>query len=281
MTTLILLTVKASIFLIEFSLGLKADVHDATYLLRRPGQLFRSLLSMYVIMPSFALLLAISFHFSPALEVALIALALSPVPPMLPKKVLKAGGGPSYIISLLVSAAVFSIVFIPSVLELLGKAFGVQARISLSAVALFVLTNALLPIGAGIAARNFAPDFADRITEPLSSIATLLLIAGIAPVLFTAWPAIISLIGNGTIIAIVAFTCMGIASGELLGGQAARDRTVLALSTASRHPGIAIAITRTSPHEPKLVLAAVLLYLIVSAIVTIPYVLWSRQRTPE
>ena len=208
MPTLILLALEASIVLIEFSLGLKTDAHDVTYMFHRPGQLLRSLLSMYIVMPSFALLLAIAFHFHPPLEIALITLAVSPVPPLLPKKVLKAGGRPSHMFGLLVAAALFAIVFIPFALEVLARAYGMPIRMSLGAVASLVLANILAPIGAGIAGRVIAPDFADRIAGPLSLLATLLLVVGIVPIIFIAWPAILFLIGNGTIVAIVAFICL-------------------------------------------------------------------------
>lgn len=281
MATLIQLLLKLSILLIEFCLGLKSDPQDAMYLFRRPGQLLRSLLSMYIVMPSFALLLSISFHLRPALKIALIALAVSPIPPLVPKNVLKAGGGQSYTLGLLVTAALFGIIFIPSALELLGRAFGLPIGMSLGSIALLVLTTVLLPIGAGIGARYIAPVLADRIAGPLSFTGMLLLIVSIAPILFTAWPDILSLIGNGTIIALIAFVGAGIASGELLGGPGARDGAALALSTASRHPGIALAITRANFPAVNQVSAAILIYLIVTAVAMIPYIVWSRRRVRE
>jgi BASS family bile acid:Na+ symporter len=42
-------------------------------------------------------------------------MALSPVPPIVPNKELKAGGAPSYVIGVLVATALFSIVFVPLV----------------------------------------------------------------------------------------------------------------------------------------------------------------------
>lgn len=281
MAKLILLALKVSVFLIVFCLGLNADAHDGTYLFRRPGQLLRSLLSMNIVMPAFALLVAAAFRLSPALEIALIALAISPVPPVLPRKIFKAGGGAPYAVGLLAASSLFAILFIPSVLSVFGRILGVPNRMSLGAVASLVLTTVLLPIGAGIATRSVAPDFADRIARPVSLLATVLLIVGVVPVLFTAWPAVVSIVGNGTIVAIVAFICVGIMSGELFGGPGIDDRAVLALSTASRHPGIAIAIARANYPALDQVSAAILLYLITSAVATIPYMLWSRRRASE
>jgi BASS family bile acid:Na+ symporter len=98
------------------------------------------------------------------------------------------------------------------------------------------------------------------------------------PILFTAWPTIVSLTGDGTIIALATFVLVGLAVGHLLGGPDPEDRSVLALSTASRHPGVALAIAHATFPEQQLVLAAVLLYLLVSALVPMPYLAWNRRR---
>jgi BASS family bile acid:Na+ symporter len=275
--TLIPLILKTSIFMTVFGLALNATTDDALYLFRRPSELVRSLLSMNVVMPLFASALAVAFNLHQAVEIALITLAVSPVPPILPKKELKAGGHASYAIGLLVAAGVLAIVFVPMAVELLGRVFGRSTHISVATVAQLVLLTVLLPLAAGIAVRRFAPAFADRIARPISLVAAVLLIASALPILFTASQAITSLIGNGTIIAIAAFVIFGLTVGHLLGGPEPEDRTVLALSTASRHPGIALAIASASFPGQKLVLAAVLLYLIVNVIVSLPYLNWRRR----
>src|SRR5271156_5023327 len=86
------LTLKASIILTLFGFGLGATRGDLLYVLRRPRVLARSLVAMFVIMPLFTILLTTEFHFQRPVMIALIALAISPVPPLLPRKVTKAGG---------------------------------------------------------------------------------------------------------------------------------------------------------------------------------------------
>jgi bile acid:Na+ symporter, BASS family len=105
------------------------------------------------------------------------------------------------------------------------------------------------------------------------------LVAGSLPILFTAWPAISSLIGNGTLFAFALFVLVVLATGHWLGGPDPQDRTVLALSTASRHPGVAMAIAQANFPGQKLVVGAILLYLIVNVILSALY-LTSRRRHP-
>lgn len=260
-----------------FVLGLRSSPQDATYLFRRPGQLFRSLLSMNVVMPLFAAAMIAVFDLHPALKVALITLAVSPIPPMLPKKALKAGGGASYTIGLLVAAALLAIVFVPLAVDLMGRAFARPGHMTLWAVALVVAMTVLVPLAVGLLVRRMAPALAERIAKPISLVASVLLIS-VLPILFTAMPTVVSLIGNGTLVAIVAFVFVGLAAGHLLGGPEPDDRTVLALTTSSRHPGVAIAIASANFPGEKLVVAAILLYLLVNAVVSIPYRTWCRRR---
>lgn len=278
---LIMLALKASVFLNVFVLGLNARRQDTTYLLRNPGRLAQALSSMFIVAPLFAAALASAFDLHPAVKLALIALSVAPIPPMLPKKAMKVAGESSYAIGLLVAAALLSVGFTPLAVEMIGKWFGATAWISPLAIARLVLLTVIVPLGAGMLVRRLAPAFAEWVSKPLALAATALLIASVIPILFTAWPAIESLVGNGTVVAIAAFVLVGLAAGHLLGGPDPEDRTVQALSTASRHPGIALAIASANFPEQKLTPAAILLYLIVSAIISIPYLDWRKRRHVE
>ena len=95
----------------------------------------------------------------------------------------------------------------------------------------------MIPIGAGIFVRKLAPAFAERVAKPLTSISGLGVVACFVVVWISAAPAMWSLIGNGTVIALTAFVLVGLAIGHVLGGPVPENRTSLAIATASRHPG--------------------------------------------
>ena len=274
---LIGLIVQVSMGLIILSVALNATVKDLTYLLRKPGLLIRSLLAMYVIMPLFAIALALLFNLNPIVEAALIALALSPVPPVLPRKELKAGGAASYTLGLFAIAAIVSIFYVPLAAEMIGRAFGQDLEVSTSRIALIVATSVLLALVLGVAIRAWLPSLADKLARPAAIIGTVLLFLALIPILIKMWPEISALIGNYTVVAIIGFVVVGLLVGHLLGGPDPEERTVLALSTATRHPAIAMAILYQAKQHTT-VLAAVLLVLLVGTIVSIPYVKW-RKRT--
>ena len=190
---------------------------------------------------------------------------------MLPKKARKAAGDASYAIGLLVLVALLAIALVPLSVHLMGWAFSRHAEISRTDVGLILAANVLTPMGAGLVVRHVARKFAERIAVPISLFASILLMACIPPILFTATPAILSLIGNGTLIAIVAFVLVGLAAGQLLGGPDPANRAVLALTTSSRHPGVAASIASVNFPQQKLVLPAILLYLLVNVLIFIWY----------
>lgn len=278
LATLIISVLKLSVILTVFALGLGVTVGDILSLRERPGHLLRSLTAMNLVMPLVAVGLATALQLKPAVEIALVALSISPVPPLLPRRAVKAGGKPAVAFGLLIAAGLFAIVFIPAALELIGLVFKVPVRLSAIAVARIVGMTVLLPLGAGIALKALVPALAERVARPLSLAATVMLFAALLPVLITKWPAIVSLFGNGTLLAFTAFVVVGLAVGHLLGGPDPDDRTVVAYSTASRHPGVALTIAAANFPGQKLVVPALLLYLLVGAILTIPYAAWRNRR---
>jgi BASS family bile acid:Na+ symporter len=234
---------------------------------------------MNVLMPAFAAILAAVFHLHPAVKIALIFLAVSPVPPILPRAQLKLGATSHYIFGLLVSAALLSIVTVPLTVEILGRAFGQDVHVSLATLIRVISTSILLPLGVGMVINHLWPELARKASSPLSGIAFLLLIASAAVFLVATLPGIWALIGNGTVLAIAAFVVVGAAIGHWLGGPDESNRSALALATASRHPGLAMALAGAGfPAQKKLVIAAVFLYLLVKGLVLVPYNSWQKQR---
>jgi BASS family bile acid:Na+ symporter len=180
----------------------------------------------------------------------------------------------------MLAAALFSIVLVPLTLRIVESLFHVPVGMTPTAIARIMVTTVLAPLMVGAATHSVAPRFAKRLARPVALLATILLVICVLPVIVIAWPAMIALIGNGTLVALAAFVVAGLIGGHLLGGPTDEDRTVLALTTATRHPGLALAIAQTNFPQEKSTLAAIMLYLLVGAIVSIPYLNW-RKRHPS
>jgi bile acid:Na+ symporter, BASS family len=272
------LIVQASIMLTVLGLGLTATWEDATYLMRRPRLLLRAVLSMNVVMPIIAALIATTFAVRFEVKAALVALSVSPVPPIIQKKQITAGGREKYVVGLLVAMSLLAVVLVPLTVLILDRVFDRSAAISPAAVAKIMLMTVLAPLVAGLLIRHWFPRAAGA-SNAIIAIAGILLVLSVAVLLYGLWPIIRSYLGNGLVLMLAILAILGLAVGHLLGGPLAGDRTSLALSTASRHPAVALAIATSGIlSDPKPELAIILLYLVVATIVSFPYQKWREAR---
>jgi len=262
------------------SVGMRTTFDDAFYLFKNPTLLFRALLAMNVIMPLFVGLLTWLFDLEPIVIIVLIALSVSPVPPILPGKAFKAGGRKSYTIGLLTMASLLSIVLVPLTLQIFETAFSRSVKFSPTDVALTIFIGVIAPLTTGIFIHLGGLEFSDRAGAFIGRLATVVLIFAVVPVLFMSLPKIWQLIGNGTVLALLAFIVFGLTVGHLLGGPDPDDRTVLAISVSGRHPGIAMAISGVAATAvgTEHAAAVILLYLIIGAIVGGQYIKWLASR---
>src|SRR5262245_20708340 len=147
---LVMLGLQVSIVCTVFGYGLKTTTGSLLYVLRRPGLLVRSLICVFVLMPALAFVLTRVFDVRHEEEVALVALAISPVPPLLPMKEQKAGGRSSYGLGLLALLALLSIATIPLAIEVLERLFDRPLAVDPLAIARLASITVLVPLIAGI-----------------------------------------------------------------------------------------------------------------------------------
>lgn len=274
----IVLAFQLSIILTVFGFGLRATVADVLFVVRRPRILVVSLVSMFIVMPFIALVLAVVIDPPRVGLVALVALALSPVPPTLLGKEPTAGGRESYGLGLTATVSVLSIVLVPALVAFLGTITDQPFSIGFAPVAGQVLLSVVLPLAAGMLVRALWPRLAERVKKPVDLVAKVLLLAAAVFLLIAAFPQFIEILNPSTIVAFFVFTVLGLALGHIMAGPDPENSKVLALASALRHPGIALAIT--AANFPALQFGAVIiLYLLIGAIVGIPYGKWMQKRT--
>src|SRR3954469_10170581 len=119
----VILIAQLSILCTVFGFGLSATTNHLLFLIRRPALLARSFVAMFVIMPVVAAILVRLFDFRPSVEIALVALAISPVPPLLPQREGKAGGPSPYAIGLMAMLALLAVVLSPLADEIVAWTF--------------------------------------------------------------------------------------------------------------------------------------------------------------
>ena len=280
MTTaaVVVLAIKVSLALTVLATGMRAGPGDHLWLFRRPSLLARTILSMNVMMPLIAVLMVSILRLNPAVEVALVALSMSPVPPLLPRKALHSGGATSYTVGLLMAVSLLSVVLVPLTAWTVGRLFATPLHIAPSSIVALVGPVILLPLAAGLLIRRFMPRSADRVLKATDAAAMLLLLVAIIPVFIISWPTVRELLGNGTLLAMLVMCLTGLAIGHYVGGPEHETRVVLALATAMRHPAVAITIGQAAFPDNEMIRSAVLLAVVVVALATMPYASWAERR---
>jgi len=269
--------IQLSIMLMVFGIGLSAGAAQVRPAVKDAGLLARSLLGMYIVVPLVAVFVALNFDLNRGVLLALLLLALSPVPPIMPGKQVRAGGSPGYVLGLLVVASLAAIIVVPVGARLIGLIFGRDIRVPFGVTTEVVALSVLLPVIAGLVVARLAPGFATKATKPISIVAAILLVVVCLPVLWMARHALARLTGNFTLLAIVLVSLTGLAVGHLLGGPHPGNRAALALAPATRHPGVALGVLKIIAPGDKEAEVAVVLYLLVSIVATFPYFLWRKR----
>jgi bile acid:Na+ symporter, BASS family len=126
-------------------------------------------------------------------------------------------------------------------------------------VARVVVTTVFAPLCAGLLVRALAQRLPRRLAGPVSAIADILLPVAALAIIYAFRKALIAGFSISAALTATAFVTVGLAVGHWLSGPDPSDRTLLAFSTASRHPGIAIAIASANFPEKTAFIAAVFL----------------------
>jgi BASS family bile acid:Na+ symporter len=260
-----------------FGLGLRATWRHALSLLHDPGLLFRSIVAMNVVMPVLAAIVSSLIGIYRPVEVALVALMVSPVVPIMPSRQSKAGCDRAYVYGLFTAQSILAVFLLPLSVWVAARYFGVEMRMATGTVAAIVLVTILLPLAAGIGARAWMPRLAERWAGRIFQVAFLLLLLALVPILGLRRSEILALVGNGSLLAMTLVCTAALITGHLLGGGDPDHRGTLALATAMRHPAFALAIVAANEGEVRQVFAAILLYFMLNMVLTTIYLVWFKR----
>lgn len=274
---LVPVVIAISLAAVVLSVGLDATLGDVTSVFRHPLRLIAAVAAVNLAPPLVAAVLIAIFPLDPSSKAALMLMAVSPAPPFVPSKELKVGGHRAYAYGVYVALAVLAVVIVPAMVEILARVYRVPLSISPVTVAGKVMLGVLMPLAVGLAIRRRAPAFAERAAPLAAKIGMALVLVVALPILILLWPKLAGLAGDGTIAAAVLMVAAALVAGHLLGGPDLQDRAALAVTAATRHPGIALMIATASAAE-KTVSLAIILVLLAGLVAVIPYQMWLKRR---
>ncbi|WP_205873108.1 bile acid:sodium symporter family protein [Mycobacterium camsae] len=271
------LAFQISLFVVILGYGLTAEFGDVRYVLQHPGLLARSLLAVLVVAPALAVLLVNVVDVHPQVAIALVTLAISPLPPLLPRRGAKAGGQVQFGLGLVIVLAVLAVPALAVAGRLLGDVFGKQYVTNPWSVGELMLVSVLLPLVAGMAIGKFWPALAERIGGPIERAQRWALPVAMIVLLVAAAPQMWKLMGDVTVVAILIFVLGAFTIGHVLGGPDREFSAVVAFASACRHPATALTIASANfPNADER--GAVALYGVVTALVGVAYTRWLSRR---
>ena len=287
MSTVIALFITLTLFSTMLALGLGLNREALRCWCQQPALPLRVLLGSCLLLPLLALLLLQtpwSWQLSQPVRFAIALMALCPSAPLALRKARKGGGDHQLAALIQVGAALAAIVTIP----LMGLAFRqtfavVGWEVQPLDVALQVGRVQVLPLLLGLALRHWQPRFADQLATPLERIANLLLVLLMVLVLIKAGPLLLAFVpANLPALPLMALlVAASLLIGRLMAAeQASEHGRTTALVTAMRNPGLALLFASRHGQELPGLKLAILAYVLVTMLVSTPWLRFSRRVMP-
>jgi bile acid:Na+ symporter, BASS family len=279
--TILKLVLLLGVVLLVVAIGIRARLEQPLLLLRSPALALRAMVAMYVALPAFVLVLVWLMPLQAGVGAVLLGFAVSPVLPPWAKKGAAVGGQSDYVIGLQVLSSVVALLVVPLMIWIVYRTFGVATNLDPLAVEMVLLITVAAPLALGMGLARLYPGAA-RLADRADRVGGVVLLLGAVVLLIVNGRAILGVIGQGTLIATVAVILFGLLVGHLLGGPDPGNRGALAEATVLRHPAIALLLASGAfPEREATVLGAVLMYLVASLLLSVPYERWRKSVTSD
>lgn len=276
MKELVPLLAKGAILLIVASYGLQTHPRDLLTALRDKGLMVRAMIAVNLVVPLTAVVLCLLLPIPQDVRIGIVIMAISPLAPLVTSKVHAGGVRTSVVLGPYVALILAAVVLVPLTVALLSAIFPPKASISVWALAKLVALSILVPTAFGLAINARYPRFAEKAAKVAATVGFAILALLVVVILYAEGSALISLLGDGTLVAISGTVVAGILAGHLLGRPDPKLSNGLALAAAIRHPGIAMLIAHQNFTDRRVMLA-IILFLLTSIVVASIYQRWARM----
>ena len=266
---------ETSIVALVLGLALRGSPRDVRFFACRPRLLLRAFVAMDVLVPLFTMSALSALSIPGPVILGATLLAISPGASLVAQQELRSGGRAGLVLASTALDWLLAIAVVPIWLGIASEHFVSDALLSPGAVMRLLTILFLLPLALAIILRRLLPDLMARASGPLIVVADALLLLVLLSFASEIVPGLRRL-GIDGVGAIAATAAGAVLIGHLAGGRDASDRSVLAIMTGARNPGLALLIARFN-FDGDLVLPAVVASLLIGTLLTLPYVYWRRQ----
>jgi len=186
--------------------------------------------------------------------------------PFLPKLAQVAKGNAAFSVGMMVLLMVVTVAYLPLVLPL----FLPDVTINAWDIAKSLILLMLLPLAIGLLVRARYSSTAGGLQPQMSTASTLSILVLVVGGVVLQWGNIVSLIGTGGLVAIIALILVSLALGYAAGGRDPGIRSVMALGTAQRNLSAAMVVAAQNFSDKPNVLITVVVAGLIGLVLLIP-----------
>jgi BASS family bile acid:Na+ symporter len=283
MTTDRLINAVVTVTLIEMMLtvGLGVTFVDLVGVARNWRLVARAAVANYVCVPAATAGLLLLFGAQPAVAAGFLILAVCPGAPYGPPFAAVARGNVAVAVGLMVILAGSSAILAPILLYLLLPLMSGSEPLKVNAVKIVgtLLVTQLLPLGVGVAVRQWRPLLADRLRKPGNLAGKVLNLIAVGFILVAQFH-LLAEISPRAFVGMLALLIASWAAGWLLGGPGTEGRKVMTLTTSLRNVGVGLVIA-TGAFAGTPAVTATLVYGLFEVVGTLLLALsWGRPGAP-
>jgi BASS family bile acid:Na+ symporter len=283
MTVEQLINVLVAIALVEMmvAIGLGVNLIELSGVARNWRLVGRAVLANYVLVPAVTVGLLLLVDASPMVAAGFLILAVCPGAPLAPPLTALARGNVPVSVGLMVILAGSSAVVAPLLLYfLLPLTSGEQSvRIDESRLVTTLLMTQFVPLGVGLAVRQWRPRLADQFRKPANQLCTGLGVLAIGAILATQFHTLLEIRLRG-LLGMLVFLIASLVAGWLLGGPGRDRRKAMTLTTALRNVGVGLVIA-TGVFGSTAAVTAAVAYGLLELVGTLALALVWARRTPR
>lgn len=263
------------------TVGLSVTFVDLAGVVRNGRLLARAALANYVCVPAVTVGLLLLFGAQPMVAAGFLVLAVCPGAPYGPPFAAIAKGNVAVAVGLMVvlagSSAVLAPVLLSYLLPLVSE--GEPLKVDTIRIVGTLLATQLLPLGVGVAVRQWRPALADRLRGPGSLISKILNLAVVGLILVVQYPSLAEIRPRG-LAGMLALLVASWAAGWLLGGPGPETRKAMTLTTSLRNVGVGLVIA-TGAFAGTAAVTAAVAYGLSEVVGSLLLALWwARRGTP-
>lgn len=229
------------------AIGLSVPLIDVVRVARDRRLVLQAVLANYLCVPAAAVGLLLLYRAEPMIAAGFLIAAACPGAPYGPPFTAMAKGNVSVSVGLMVILAGSSALVTPVLLNVLTPFVSGSdtPRVDVIQMVFTLLWVQLLPLGLGLALRQWRPNLAARLERPANFVATLLNVSVIALVLVVHFQTLAAIRPSG-FVGMLALVLAALAAGWLLGMPGSGNRTSMAITTSVRNVGVGLVIATSS-----------------------------------